>query len=284
MKGRNRVMRRLLPLLPCILLVFAAARLPAQPAAVSVSLVVPAPAPMVGPPAPPDASVPDEVIRAARGYLGVPYVTGGDSRSGLDCSGLVSAVFRETADLDLPRGVETLYRVGGAPPSLVHLGDLLFFDTVHEGTPRTPTHVGVYIGGDRFVHAASEGPKTGVIVSALTMPYYHDRFLGARRVIPWRAPVLPMKITDDYQSVSTASPFPSREAMRILVYNAMSGGGPVDLSVYHDGVEVLSRRVVPGAADPAEIALVPGVGAWMVKVNRIWKGRVLQDLSFRVEE
>ena len=292
MKGRTRLMKRIRPLFlfPCALL--AAVPSPAQPSTRSalvlpVSLTVPrapAAATVPGPMEAADISVPDEVIQAAMKCLGAPYVSGGDSREGFDCSGLISAVFRQTASLELPRRVESLFRAGTEVNRPLHIGDLLFFDTGAQGPFKDPTHVGVYVGADRFVHAASEGPKTGVIVSSLNMAYYHDRLLGARRVIPWRPPVLEVKLTDDYRSLATANPFPSREPMKIRVYNDMSGGGPVDLSLFKDGSQVLSRRIVPGAQAPALIELTPEAGQWTVRVTRIYRGRDLQDLTFQVEE
>jgi cell wall-associated NlpC family hydrolase len=294
MKERRLFMRR-----SCTLLLFAfsllgAASTPAQPLtrstiALPVSLAVPAAGTVPASAAPAaaeqaDISIPNEVIRAAMKCIGVPYVRGGDSREGFDCSGLISSVFRQTASMELPRRVQSLFRSGTEVTRPLHIGDLLFFDTEAQETMKDPTHVGVYIGADQFVHAASEGPKTGVIISSLQLPYYHERFLGARRVIPWRAPVLAMKLTDDYQSLSTASPFPSREAMKICVYNDMTGGGPVDLTLLKDGTEILSRRIVPGAQAPAQIDLTPEIGQWTVRVSRIWKGRELQSLTFQVEE
>ena len=231
-----------------------------------------------------DASLPDNVVHAAMAYLGVPYVHGGDSREGLDCSGLVHRVFQETARLDLPRGVDSLFHAGTPVLRPLHIGDLLFFDTTEDAVPSVPAHVGVYIGADRFVHAASAGSKTGVIVSSLRYPYYRARFLRARRVISWRAPILPMTLTDDHTSLILADPFPSRETVTINVYNAMSGGGPMDLTLFKDGHEVLTRRIVPGAQKPSEIALAPDIGQWTVRVTRLFKGRELQRVAFRVEE
>ena len=113
----------------------------------------------------PLVSLPDGVVSAARGYLGAPYVSGGVSLQGVDCSGLVYRVFRDMAGLDLPRGVVALFHSGDPVLSPLHIGDLLFFDTAEGRAPSVPTHVGVFAGGEKFVHAASEGSTTGVIVS-----------------------------------------------------------------------------------------------------------------------
>lgn len=240
-----------------------------------------------------DISLPREIIGDAMGYRGVPYVSGGDDRQGLDCSGLVYRAFFDTTGMSLPRGVWALF-TSGIPVSyerreplesmVLHIGDLLFFDTQSTGAPRRPSHVGIYAGAGRFIHAASEGSRTGVIVSHLSNPYYSERLLGARRVIPWRAPTLDVYLTDSTEDITTENPFPSRERMTIRIFNHMSGGGPMDLSVFKDGTRVLASRIAPGTYKPSEISLTPDQGTWMVRVNRLFKGRELQSVTFTVEE
>jgi hypothetical protein len=229
-------------------------------------------------------SLPASVVRAAMAMIGVPYAHGGASRQGMDCSGLVSRVFLDTAGLDLPRNVAGLMGAGTLGMSPVHIGDLLFFDTSGTGPPSDPTHVGIYAGNDRFVHAASEGPRTGVIVSTLSAAYYRDRFLGARRVIPWRSPELLIALTDEHSSVDQVSPFASRENLKLVVSSVMTGGGPVELRVYKNGRETLMRRIVPSASRPSEISLVPDTGQWEVRIGRLYRGRELLRVGFTVEE
>ena len=232
----------------------------------------------------PFPSPPDNVVRGARAYLGVPYVRGGQSRGGLDCSGLIYRIFHDEAGLDLPRGVQALFKSGPPAANPLHIGDLLFFDTSEDPSPSAATHVGVYAGAGHFIHAASEGSNTGVIVSALNNPYYRDRFLGARRFVQWRAPVLSLTLTDTDRYLVQTSPFPSREELTIRVYNGMTGGGPLDLAVLKDGVPVREARIAPSAQRASEISLVPDPGQWTVRVTRIFKGRELQNVSFLVEE
>jgi hypothetical protein len=230
------------------------------------------------------AAMPADLITAAKSFLGVPYVHGGDSRFGMDCSGLVYRMFHDILGMNLPRGVDALFRTGQPATAPLHVGDLVFFDTSENPAIAAPTHVGVYAGGGKFVHAASEGSRTGVIVSALDMAYYKDRFLGARRVFPWRPPVLAITVTDDHRVLSEASPFASREPLAIDVYSGMTGGGPLDIAVLRDGRTVLAQRIAPGSARPSELRIVPDAGTWTVRINRIFKGRELMALTFVVEE
>ena len=113
--------------------------------------------------------------------VGSPYRLGGTSpETGLDCSGFVGHVFRQTAGVVLPRDSRAISEVA-RPLAKAELqpGDLVFFNTLN----RAFSHVGIYVGDDRFVHAASS--RTGsVMVSNLNDRYWRERFDGARRVLP----------------------------------------------------------------------------------------------------
>jgi cell wall-associated NlpC family hydrolase len=117
-----------------------------------------------------------ELAETARDFLGTPYEWGGESeRDGFDCSGLTMAVYRHNG-LNLPRVAARQYR-SGRPVSRNNLrkGDLVFFDTKRRGQP---SHVGLYIGNGRFIHA----PSTGSVVRTerLSKSYFRARFLGGR--------------------------------------------------------------------------------------------------------
>jgi peptidoglycan DL-endopeptidase CwlO len=118
-----------------------------------------------------------EVSGTALDFRGTPYRNGGADPAGFDCSGFVWYVFTQHG-LALPRTVQDQYRVGDNV-AVVDLrpGDLVFFSTTVPG----PSHVGIVIGGDSFVHAPS---STGVVrVERLSAPYWSSRFLGARRIL-----------------------------------------------------------------------------------------------------
>lgn len=119
------------------------------------------------------------VAMQALAHLGVPYRSGGLSpRTGFDCSGLVVYVYRVGADLALPRNTFDLSR-RGEPVERDDLmpGDLVFYNTQR----RAYSHVGIYLGEGRFIHAPSSGGE--VRVESLHAGYWARRYSGARRVL-----------------------------------------------------------------------------------------------------
>ncbi len=123
-------------------------------------------------------SVGERIVREAGRYLGVRYVWGAASARGMDCSGLVYLVFsRFVPSLGRVRS-EDYYRM--AKPVEAHAilpGDLVFFTTDSPG----PSHVGIFIGEGKFIHASSTG--SDVTISSLDDPHYGPGFLGVRRVV-----------------------------------------------------------------------------------------------------
>jgi cell wall-associated NlpC family hydrolase len=109
--------------------------------------------------------------------LGVPYSFGGTSTAGFDCSGFVQHVFA-LLGISLPRTADAQYDVGRRAVGGPHPGDLVFFDT-YGGV----SHVGIYLGQGKFVHASS---SHGVMVSRLSESYWAARYVGAKRLIATR--------------------------------------------------------------------------------------------------
>jgi len=123
-----------------------------------------------------------KVLAAAGKYEKTPYRYGGMDRGGMDCSGLIYTSFKEALSVTVPRSASGLYDWSEKiNADKLQPGDLVFFKTDKSGNV---THVGIYAGGNRFIHSASEGPKTGVIYSDLDERYWAQAFYGAGRALP----------------------------------------------------------------------------------------------------
>jgi cell wall-associated NlpC family hydrolase len=121
------------------------------------------------------------VTETAREYLGVPYRYAGITPEGFDCTGFIFFIYREAASMELPRSSAGIWN-GGSKIVLAQVkpGDVLVFTTVRPGA----SHAGIVLEngpeGITFIHAASQGSKTGVIISNMNESYYKTRFMGAR--------------------------------------------------------------------------------------------------------
>jgi peptidoglycan DL-endopeptidase LytE len=122
----------------------------------------------------PTISKAQAVIDEAKKYIGVPYVWGGSTPAGFDCSGLVNYVFTKVG-VSVPRTVATLW-AEEKPVSAPNPGDLVFFDINQTGTA---THVGIYTGDNKFIHAGS----TGVTISDMSLTYWKTRYMGAKTAL-----------------------------------------------------------------------------------------------------
>lgn len=110
-------------------------------------------------------------------WLGTPYRFGGNSEKAIDCSAFIQQVFKNVAEVELPRTARTQVNVGDKiDKDNLEFGDLIFF---HTYSRRFASHVGIYLGEDLFVHASS---RYGVTISSLNGNYYQRRYIGARRI------------------------------------------------------------------------------------------------------
>ena len=119
-----------------------------------------------------------QLVVGALGFLGVRYRRGGnDAETGFDCSGFVRAIYQETAGLLLPRRAsEQAAATEKIDKTELKPGDLVFFNTMR----RAFSHVGIYVGNGKFIHAPKPGGE--VRVDDMGASYWTSRFDGARRV------------------------------------------------------------------------------------------------------
>jgi cell wall-associated NlpC family hydrolase len=126
---------------------------------------------------PAEESIRDRVIRVAERMISIPYRWGGETLKGLDCSAYVRKVFAHL-NLELPRSAREQFREGvQVDKAELSIGDLVFFRTY----AKFPSHVGIYLGDNRFIHASSRDRK--VKIDNLEAPYYVRRYIGAKRLL-----------------------------------------------------------------------------------------------------
>lgn len=123
----------------------------------------------------------EKIISYSKQFVGVPYLYGGTDKNGIDCSGLIYTIANEAIGIQLPRSTSALYAsVKIINEAEKEPGDLVFFNTVENRI----SHVGLYMGNDQFIHAASDGPNTGVIISSLKEAYWKKTYIGAGQFLP----------------------------------------------------------------------------------------------------
>jgi len=126
---------------------------------------------------PTDKDKPGRLIEFAKKLMNIPYKFGGNSIFGIDCSAYVKKVYG-LLGVDLPRTAREQYTEGeSVEKNDLSIGDLVFFRTYAS----FPSHVGIYLGNNLFIHASSRGKK--VTIDNLETPYYLKRFLGGKRLL-----------------------------------------------------------------------------------------------------
>ena len=124
------------------------------------------------------SSLSSKILSEAVGYLNTPYKYGGTSENGIDCSAFTQKVFQRSIEMQIPRSTKEQFSIGEriSKDDELDFGDLVFFKTRRRSSP---SHVGIYIGDNKFMHASR---KKGVMVSSLDEKYWTPRYIGARRL------------------------------------------------------------------------------------------------------
>ncbi|MBM7693663.1 cell wall-associated NlpC family hydrolase [Peribacillus deserti] len=118
---------------------------------------------------------PDKVVTEGKKYIGTKYRYGGTTPRGFDCSGFVGYTYKKSTGKVLPRTAAEIFSKGSAvKKSSLKKGDLVFFSTYKRGA----SHVGIYVGSNQFIHAASSGVK----IDSMNNVYWKPKFLGAKRL------------------------------------------------------------------------------------------------------
>jgi hypothetical protein len=223
-----------------------------------------------------------ELIDDGKKYVGAPYQFGATGPDAFDCSGFIFTVARESTGYQLPRTVKALYSyVKVIPESGLEKGDIVFFRTTGNGSI---SHAGIYMGNGQFMHAVSDGPNTGVIISSLKEAYWKSAYAGSGQFLPpGRVPTEDAAATDEPSVTDTTVPgrnkgttvrkmsvsdgtSPGTAAfVRNLVLDASVG---VDWSFFTSNRFLLNFRGVPLTVNVRNVAwpLQPGIGT-IVRFN-----------------
>lgn len=122
-----------------------------------------------------------KMVDYSKKYVGCPYKLGATGPDSFDCSGFVFAVSRESIGVQLPRTTKAIYKFcKDVDENEREAGDLVFFKTTSSGEV---SHVGIYMGNNQFIHCASDGPNTGVIVSSLKESYWKGKYFSTGRYL-----------------------------------------------------------------------------------------------------
>jgi len=226
-----------------------------------------------------EAMLPERILSRAYAVLGTPYVLGATGPTGFDCSGLACRIYKDMADISLPRTVDGLMAAGRVVSGDILPADLVFFDTTGG-----PSHVGIYIGDGKFIHAASEGPSTGVIVSALGENYYKRRYIGARRFLEWKIPVVRIPISGTSEVESVTGSLPSGMTLEYQVVSKLAEDSFVTIRFFRGTEEVFTRTVkAPAGGEGGLSPLTTQPGHWSAVVSTV-DGVEQYRLSFSVSE
>lgn len=124
------------------------------------------------------SSISQKILLEAVGLLNTPYKYGGTTENGIDCSAFTQKVYQRSIELQIPRSTREQFQIGEkiSKDEELDFGDLVFFKTRRRSAP---SHVGIYIGDNKFMHASR---KKGVMVSSLDEKYWTPRYIGARRL------------------------------------------------------------------------------------------------------
>ncbi|MGC8470698.1 MAG: NlpC/P60 family protein [Acidimicrobiales bacterium] len=199
------------------------------------------------------------VVSEAEKFLGVPYVWGGESPSGFDCSGLVQYVYSQLG-VSLPRTTYTQVKVGTPVASLTRArpGDLVFF-AGSDGTTTEPGHVGIYLGNGKMIDA----PYTGTVVQVQTVSTA-GAVVAIRRVLPTTAPMTPGTMGAQAPATpASAGPVavPANMAALFVAAGAKYGISPTLLAAVARQESGFTAHAVSTAGAEGMMQLMPGTAA-----------------------
>ena len=168
------------------------------------------------------AALRTKFVEYAKQFIGKPYARGAFGPDAFDCSGLVFTCSRKSIGVQLPRQTKAIYAFCTIiDESEREIGDLVFFKTTGDNTV---SHVGIYAGNAQFIHAASDGPNTGVILSSLRENYWKSHYFQTGRFLPASGMERMVDPKSDPAPPQTAQATSARTADSVAANTATAGG------------------------------------------------------------
>ncbi|MCR5605769.1 MAG: C40 family peptidase [Treponema sp.] len=162
----------------------------------------------------------EALIKYSKQFLGASYQRGALGPNSFDCSGFIY-VSAQGVGMQLPRTSQAMYNFATSiPDSEREKGDLVFFKTTSSGNI---SHVGIYIGDNKFIHCASDGPETGVIISSLNSSYWKNHYAGSGRIFPQESENIAVTVNEsNFNETKNDSPAPKPEKLAKKNYKKSS--------------------------------------------------------------
>ncbi|MDR0785117.1 MAG: C40 family peptidase [Treponema sp.] len=129
-----------------------------------------------------------DLITLARKYLGTPYRSAGSTPKGFDCSGFVWFVYHNAVEMDIPRSSRGIWASDAETVALkdARPGDVIVFSS-QKGGKGSINHSAILLDENAVIHAVSDGPRRGVVVSPLSDRYFGPRIIGVKRFLPYNS-------------------------------------------------------------------------------------------------
>jgi hypothetical protein len=161
------------------------------------------------------------IVDKAKTFLGVPYVYGAESPEAFDCSGFVRYVYRQVTGMELPRCARDYPLAGeGISFEAAEPGDVIVFDTVGGRA----SHVAIYMGSGKMIHAASAGAETGIIISSVSERYWAPKVLGVRSFLA----------KGQGGAVATTGSAQTADRSSVSERNGATAGGSIEADIISD--------------------------------------------------
>lgn len=220
-----------------------------------------------------------KLVEVAFKYRGVPYVYGAESPKAFDCSGFVRYVYREAFGIELPRSARGFYSAGTPIDwRAAKMGDVFIYDTVGGA----PSHVSIAVGDGTVIHAVSDGPRTGVILSPMTDRYWEPRLIAARTFLAsgtTRPAAVPPPVKPASSPAAALKPAAAKPAAKPASPAAAEKPAPAEIAIVDIGFVIPAEK----KTITDRIPMLAGTSVAFTLTNGTGKDGAFMVLFFRID-